>query len=317
MEQEFGRIVRQADGYQVRFERLLRHDIHKVWAAISDPAQMRIWFTDITFKPEPGAKITFKFRDEEQSESFGEVVRIDPPHAFEFLWEGEHGLWELEEAGEGQTLLRLTYSRFTVEFISGAPSGFHILLDRLALVLDGRSEPWDFASAADVARTEPMQALYAPRVAPLIRAAQDPEGLGEDYVLERHFKASPAKVWAAITDPEKIRGWGLHVDDFRAELGFTFTFVGGAPEDPPFHHTCTVTELIPGQRLTYSWKYDVHPATTYVRWELFPDGEGTRLVLTHRGLDQFAASDPLLTRENFDGGWTEIVGVLLRGQVEG
>lgn len=317
MEQDFGRIVRQADGYQVIFERLLRHNIHKVWAAISDPEKMALWFTDITFEPQPGAQITFKFRDAERSESYGEVVRMEPPHVFEWLWEGEHGLWELEEKGEGTTLLRLTYSRFSKEFVQGAPSGFHVLLDRLALVLDGRTEPWDFASTADIADGAPMRALYTPRVAPLLRVEEDPEGLGEDYVFERHFKASPAKVWAAITDPDKIRAWGFGIADFRAELGFMFEFDGGPDEGPKYHHTCIVTEVVPGQRLTYTWKYATHPATTYVRWEIFPDGEGSRLVLTHRGLDQFAASDPNLARENFALGWTDIVGEILAGQVEG
>lgn len=316
MEQEFGRIVRQADGYQVTFERLLRHDIHKVWAAISDPAKMSVWFTDITFAPQPGAPITFKFRDEARSESFGEVLRLDPPHVFEFLWEGEHGRWELETVGEGETRLRLIYSRFGKEFLSGAPSGFHILLDRLALVLDGHTTPWDFASTDDIAQGQPMRDRYAARVAPLLRVEDDPKGLGEDFVLERHLKADPRKVWAAITDPIQIRAWGFPIADFRAELGFVFEFEGGPDEGPRYHHTCTITELLPGQRLAYTWKYATHPATTLVRWELFPEDGGTRLVLTHSGLDQFAASDPNLARENFAAGWTEIVGEILRGQVE-
>ena len=56
-------------------------------------------------------------------------------------------------------------------------------------------------------------------------------------------------------------------------------------------------------------------AISLVTFELFPDGEKTRLKLTHEGLETFPKL-PAYARTNFEKGWTEIIGSSLKQFVE-
>ncbi|MFK8843598.1 SRPBCC domain-containing protein, partial [Escherichia coli] len=80
-------------------------------------------------------------------------------------------------------------------------------------------------------------------------------------------------------------------------------------------HLCEVTEVEPGRKLTYSWRYDGYEGISYVTFELFPQGEKTRLVLTHSGLETFPESNPDLARANFEAGWADFIGNYLPGYV--
>jgi hypothetical protein len=48
---------------------------------------------------------------------------------------------------------------------------------------------------------------------------------------------------------------------------------------------------------------------------LFPEGDKTRLKLTHEGLETFPKL-PAYARTNFEKGWTEIIGSSLKQHVE-
>ena len=90
-------------------------------------------------------------------------------------------------------------------------------------------------------------------------------------------------------------------------MGSAFSFTGTDTEGTAWLHLCTVTEVIPFRKIAYTWKYKDHEGNSLVEWELFPEENGTRLKLTHSGLESFP---PLksLARENFAMGWGEIVG---------
>jgi uncharacterized protein YndB with AHSA1/START domain len=49
--------------------------------------------------------------------------------------------------------------------------------------------------------------------------------------------------------------------------------------------------------------------------ELFPDGDKTKVKLTHEGLETFSKT-PSLARKNFNAGWTQIIGSSLKDYVE-
>jgi hypothetical protein len=48
---------------------------------------------------------------------------------------------------------------------------------------------------------------------------------------------------------------------------------------------------------------------------LFPEGEQTRLKLTHKGLETFPKT-PAYARKNFETGWTQIIVAELKKFVE-
>jgi Activator of Hsp90 ATPase homolog 1-like protein. len=45
------------------------------------------------------------------------------------------------------------------------------------------------------------------------------------------------------------------------------------------------------------------PAVTLVSFELLPEGTGTRVRLTHTGVDDFSPDNPDLKKQNFVNGW--------------
>jgi uncharacterized protein YndB with AHSA1/START domain len=44
----------------------------------------------------------------------------------------------------------------------------------------------------------------------------------------------------------------------------------------------------PGKKIFYTWKYDYDPGVSLVTFELFPEGNRTRLELTHEGIHNFS-----------------------------
>jgi uncharacterized protein YndB with AHSA1/START domain len=135
------------------------------------------------------------------------------------------------------------------------------------------------------------------------------------FVIERTYHAPIAKVWKAITDKNDMKKWYFDLAEFKPEVGFEFRFLGG-PEHKQYLHICKITEVIAGKKITYSWRYDGYEGISYVTFELFAEGDHTRLKLTHAGLETFPASNPDLAKENFAEGWTSITGKSLKEFVE-
>jgi uncharacterized protein YndB with AHSA1/START domain len=131
----------------------------------------------------------------------------------------------------------------------------------------------------------------------------------EPLIVERTFNAPVAQVWKAITNRDDMKQWYFDLAEFKPEVGFQFQFVV-EHEGNTFDHRCKVTEVIPQKKLVHTWRYEGQPGESVVTWELFPEGEKTRLKLTHTGLETFPAL-PAYARKNFETGWTSIVGTEL------
>lgn len=134
-------------------------------------------------------------------------------------------------------------------------------------------------------------------------------------ILERIFNAPIARVWQAISNEDQLRQWSFDMTGFRPEVGVEFTFPG-ENEGRTFIHLCKVLEVIPGRKLSYSWRYRGFEGISYLTLELFDEGGKTRLKLTHEGLETFPQDNPDFARKNFEQGWTELIGVLLKKFVE-
>jgi uncharacterized protein YndB with AHSA1/START domain len=133
-------------------------------------------------------------------------------------------------------------------------------------------------------------------------------------VLERTFNAPVTRVWKALTDVDQMREWYFDLKAFKPEVGFEFGFVvdhGGHTYD----HRCRITEVIPQKKIAYTWRYHGHDGESLVTFELFAEGEKTRLKLTHEGLDTFPKTGAF-ARENFEKGWAQIIGSELKQFVE-
>ena len=81
-------------------------------------------------------------------------------------------------------------------------------------------------------------------------------------------------------------------------------------------HLCRVTEVVAQKKISYTWKYEGYEGCSHVIFELFPEGAGTRVRLTHEGLETFPESNPDLDSKNFVAGWTDILGNSLKKYLE-
>jgi uncharacterized protein YndB with AHSA1/START domain len=137
----------------------------------------------------------------------------------------------------------------------------------------------------------------------------------EPFTIERTLSAPVQKVWKAITDREQMKQWYFDIEAFKPEVGFEFEFAG-ENEGRRYIHLCKITEVVPYKKLSYSWRYQGYQGNSVVTFELFAEGDSTRLKLTHQGLETFPANNPDFAKGNFVAGWTEIIGTILPKYVE-
>ena len=136
------------------------------------------------------------------------------------------------------------------------------------------------------------------------------------FVIERTYNAPSDRVWRAITDPAQMKQWYFDLPGFKAAVGCKFDFWGG-DDTKQFHHLCEVTEVVEGKKLSHTWRYAEFPGDSLVTWELFPEGDKTRVVLTHSGIETFRGDiNPDVKKENFIAGWTDITGKMLKEFLE-
>jgi uncharacterized protein YndB with AHSA1/START domain len=94
--------------------------------------------------------------------------------------------------------------------------------------------------------------------------------------LQRRLPDPPAVVWQAITEREQLKAWfpcDVIVEGGRWEVGAAITFPFPA-EVIDMTLTGTVLVVDEPRLLSYTWGEEV------LSFELHPDGDGTRLVLT-------------------------------------
>ena len=135
------------------------------------------------------------------------------------------------------------------------------------------------------------------------------------FVIERTINAPIEKVWKAITGKKEMKRWYFDLAEFKAQVGFEFQFLAGS-EEKKYLHLCKITEVVVGKKLSYSWRYDGYEGNSNVTFELFEEGNNTRVKLTHTGLETFPKDKPDFAKESFAAGWTFIIGSSLKEFVE-
>jgi uncharacterized protein YndB with AHSA1/START domain len=138
--------------------------------------------------------------------------------------------------------------------------------------------------------------------------------VAEAVTLERTFDAPVGRVWTALTDVDQMREWYFDLKQFKPQVGFEFEFIV-EHEGHSYHHLCRVTDVVPEKKIAYTWRYKGEPGDSLVIFELFADGNKTRLKLTHTGIDTFPKT-PAYARKNFEAGWNAIIGSELKQFVE-
>jgi uncharacterized protein YndB with AHSA1/START domain len=147
------------------------------------------------------------------------------------------------------------------------------------------------------------------------------------FSLERSFKATPERVFAAWADPASKRRWNYggerhevlrHELDFRVDGGERSAMKLG-PGLPVSGMTLTLNsvfeDIVPNQRMVWTYRMAMDGKTfsaSLVTVELVKTSAGTDLFLTHQGAYFEGADGPEMRK----GGWTELLGRLAK-DVEG
>jgi uncharacterized protein YndB with AHSA1/START domain len=93
--------------------------------------------------------------------------------------------------------------------------------------------------------------------------------------FERVYDYTPEELWAAITEPEQVRGWLG-----EAELDLSEGGEGRVTFDEDDVATLQVRRIEPGRLVEYDWTFPNEPQSV-LRLEVEPREHGTLLVLDH------------------------------------
>jgi uncharacterized protein YndB with AHSA1/START domain len=137
----------------------------------------------------------------------------------------------------------------------------------------------------------------------------------EQNRIEKHIdlKASPSRVWKALTDHNEFGQWfGVNLEG-PFVVGKT---VAGKLTYPGFEHmqwAVEVKKMEPERLFSFTW----HPyaidvtidyskeTPTLVEFTLEPNGSGTHLTVTESGFDKIPADRQLEAFRKDEEGWTE------------
>jgi uncharacterized protein YndB with AHSA1/START domain len=148
--------------------------------------------------------------------------------------------------------------------------------------------------------------------APAKVEAKDSECMDAPLVTEEIYSAAIKKVWQALTDESQMRAWYFpQLKKFSPVVGFDFEF---EDDGSTYKKEWRVTQIVDGVKFSHSWKYKGYPGSSEVNFELFEEGSGTRLKLTHTGLASFPR-DPHFARKRFEDGWRQLLGVNLKNHL--
>src|SRR4051812_83631 len=123
--------------------------------------------------------------------------------------------------------------------------------------------------------------------------------------LKRRLNAAPAKVYAAWTDPDKIKVWfgppGIEVLQAECDVrvGGRYRFQARSPDGEEHDVSGVYREVVPNEKLVFSWAWKSTPERqSQVTVLIKPDGTATLLTLIH---EQFFDED---ARNRHQHGWT-------------
>jgi uncharacterized protein YndB with AHSA1/START domain len=122
---------------------------------------------------------------------------------------------------------------------------------------------------------------------------------------ERTLRVPPEEVFAAWTEPERLRQWwgppGFSVDRIDGDLrvGGSYRIVMRPPEGDLLELVWTFDEIAPPARLAYRWRWGHGGDETQVTVDFRAAPEGTRVELLHTGFTDEA------DRQHHDDGWRD------------
>lgn len=107
----------------------------------------------------------------------------------------------------------------------------------------------------------------------------------DTFSLERNYKASPERAYAAWADPEIKANWFPKADEFEFRIGGREVVRGSEPGGPIYTSVATYQEIVPDTRIVYIITIDkgeTRISVSVVTVEFKSAGAGTQLVYTEQ-----------------------------------
>ncbi|MDH7445864.1 SRPBCC family protein [Aquimarina sp. 2201CG14-23] len=134
--------------------------------------------------------------------------------------------------------------------------------------------------------------------------------------VEQIFNTSMNKVWSALTDVQEMRQWFFdNIVDFIPEVGFKTQFLVQV-EDRKYTHRWEIIEVVPNQKISYTWSYEEFSGDGYVTFELSEHKSATKLNFSLTVTEDFPSDVPEFTRESCQGGWDYFIKERLKKYLE-
>lgn len=106
------------------------------------------------------------------------------------------------------------------------------------------------------------------------------------FAIERTYPASPAKVFNAWADRSAKEKWFSKPEIFEFRVGGREYSAGGPPGGPVFVYDACYQEIVPEQRITYTYTLDsdgTRISVSIATIELIAADGGTKLIFTEQG----------------------------------
>lgn len=117
--------------------------------------------------------------------------------------------------------------------------------------------------------------------------------------LEKIYPHPVERVWQAIATSQGLASW-LMPNDFEPRPGHRFQLRWKKVPGWRGIVDCEVLEIVPLQKLSFSWRGEPKQRPTRVTFTLTPVASGTRLVLDHDG---FRGMGGWFSKLMMSGGW--------------
>lgn len=145
-----GTVTRRPHGWELRYQRRLRHPVEAVWSAITDDAHTAAWWGRLDADLRPGGRFVVTWNNSD-AVMHAVITRYEPPTLLETRGD-IHGVlrWELVPDGDATVLVFTSileeepsgeHEGMTIGFPE-VLAGWHTHLDRLADHLAGGPARW-------------------------------------------------------------------------------------------------------------------------------------------------------------------------------
>ena len=155
------------DGRHVlRYERRLAHPVDRVWAALTEPAELRAWLADADIELVRGGAVQLRWlnTDDQGNRAVlnGTITALEPPRLLE-IDSDIHGVlrWELRPDDRGTALVFIVSVPAPNDAMRLLRAGWHLHLEHLADALDGRPVDWPRWDADHRPRWQELHDAYA------------------------------------------------------------------------------------------------------------------------------------------------------------